>query len=329
MIIVTGATGHLGNVLVKKLVADGHDVGILVHNKPPQDVFADIPLKVFLGDITDYTTLVEPFKNAEIVYHLAAKISISSGEFEQLQKINVGGAKNVVKACLENGVKKLIYASSVHALVETPHGVQIIENVPDNTNNVLGDYARSKVLAYHEIMQGFKQGLNVVIVFPSGIIGPYDYKPSQIGQIIKNFLAGKPSSFFDGKYDYVDVRDVVEGMLQASVKGRAGQGYILNGNISTVHEIYQILEEYTKIHNKLSKIPLWLAYSVSYFAEFFSKLKHEEPLFTPYSVAVLQSNPLFSNAKAKSELNYKVRPLKQTLQDAVDWHQSHTYKKVL
>jgi dihydroflavonol-4-reductase len=321
MIIVTGATGHLGNVLVKRLVKDGHEVGILVHNKPPQEVFGDLPIKVFIGDVTDETTLIEPFKNADVVYHMAAKISISSGEFDELQRINVGGAKNVVKACLENGVKKLIYASSVHALVETPHGTAITEVVPNDFKNVFGDYAKSKVLAYKEIMNGFEQGLNVVAVFPSGIIGPFDYKPSQIGQIIKNFLADKSSSYFDGEYDYVDVRDVVEGILLATAKGRAGQGYILNGNISTVQEIYKILGGYTNIHPKLSKIPLWFAYFASYIAEAISKLKHEEPLFTPYSVAVLQSNPLFSTSKTKEELGYSVRPIEQTLHDAVDWHQ--------
>jgi len=319
MIIVTGATGHVGNVLVKRLVKEGNEVGIVVHNKAPEQILGDIKVKVFKADVTDYNSLLEPFSQADIVYHMAAKISITTGEFEELKKINVEGVKNVLRACKECKVKRLVYASSVHALVEPPHGTPLVEKVADTTDKVFGDYAKSKVLAYKEVMKAVKDGLDVVICFPSGVIGPYDYKPSQIGQIIKNFLSGKPNKYFDGQYDYVDVRDVVNGIILAAKLGKTGQGYILSGNKITIKEIYNILLDYTKMDVELTKIPSWLVYLSSMFSEFFSKLKHEEPLFTPYSVLVLRSNALISNQKAKQELGYTTRPIKETFKDAVDW----------
>ena len=319
MIIVTGATGHLGNVLVKRLIAEGKEVGIIAHSKPPKDVFGDLPIKVFQGDVTEYSSLIEAFKQAEIVYHLAAKISISSGEFELLKKINVEGTANVVKACLECGVKRLLYTSSVHALYEEPHGVEILEKVPDSLDGVFGDYARSKILAYKEVMKGVALGLDAVVVFPSGIIGPYDYKPSQIGQTVKNFLLGENSNYIDGVYDYVDVRDVVTGVLLASEKGKTGQGYTLGGNLLSVKDIYQILQEYTGRVAKITRIPTSIAYFFSFFAEAYAKWKKVEPLLTPYSVTVLKSNALISHKKAELELGYKVRPAKETLAAAVDW----------
>lgn len=319
MILVTGATGHIGNVLVRRLLASGKDVIVLSHMRQPAKVFGDLPIKVRDGDITEYSSLKSAFSGIEMVYHLAAKISISSGELDLLKAINTQGTANVVKACLKNCVKRLVYVSSVHALEETPNGVPIIENVPDNLADVWGDYAKSKVLAYKEVMKGYTKGLDVVVVFPTGVIGPYDHKPSQIGQLITNYLQGKTVNYINGKYDYVDVRDVVSGIILAAEKGKSGEGYALGGHVLAVNEMLNILENTSGTKARLRKIPLWLAYYASFFAEFFSKLKGEEPVFTPYSVKVLQSNSLISSQKARDELGYKVRPVAQTLGDAVAW----------
>jgi dihydroflavonol-4-reductase len=321
MVLVTGATGHIGNVLVKRLLNEGQDVGILIHDKAPTTVFPNLNVKVFQGDVTDYQSLVSAFQHVEIVYHLAAKISITSGEFATLEKINVQGTANVVKACLHSGVKRLVYTSSIHAIYEQPHGIELVEKVPDTVDGVIGDYAKSKVLAYKEVMKGVAGGLDAVVVFPTGVIGPFDYKPSQIGLLIKNFLVGKTNYYIDGAYDYVDVRDVVQGILLAAAKGKAGEGYILGGNQLTVSEMYRVLQSYTGIKAKLNRIPTWLAYFISFFAEAFAKMTKQEPLLTPYSVTVLKSNSWTSHRKAEKELGYRSRPIKETLADSVDWHQ--------
>jgi dihydroflavonol-4-reductase len=319
MILVTGATGHIGNVLVRRLVDSGEEVAVLSHMKQPAKVFGGLPVKICEGDVTEYSSLKTAFRGIDVVYHLAAKISISSGELDLLMAINTQGTANVVKACLKNRIKRLVYVSSVHALVETPKGAPIIEKVPDTLKNVWGDYAKSKVLAYREVMKGFAKGLDVVVVFPTGVIGPYDHKPSQIGQLIKNYLQGKTVNYIDGKYDYVDVRDVVSGIILAAKKGKSGEGYLLGGHMLSVNEIFTILENVSGTKARLRKIPLWLAYYASFFAELYSKLKGEEPVFTPYSVKVLQSNSLISFKKAHDELGYKARPVVQTLGDAVAW----------
>jgi dihydroflavonol-4-reductase len=319
MIVVTGATGHLGNVLVKRLIKDGYKVGLLVHNKSPKDIIGDIPYEIFQGDITDYKTLLPAFKKAEAVFHLAAKISISTGEYEELLRVNVGGTANVVKACKESGVKKLLYVSSIHACQETPQGLPITENVPETIDYVVGDYAKSKVLAYHKVMEGVKDGLDAVVVFPTGIIGPFDYRPSQIGQLVRDFLLGKPVRYIEGAYNFVDVRDVVSGMMQAFLKGRTGEGYLLGGSKVTVLELYEELQKINGTKAKLQKIPSKLAYYLSFAAEAFSKLAKKEPLFTPYSVRTLNSNSLISLEKARTELGYNPRPFSQTLEDEVTW----------
>ncbi len=319
MVLVTGATGHLGNVLVKRLIKEGYDVGILVHTKSPKDILGDVPYKIFQGDITDYRTLLKPFREAEVVFHLAAKISITSGEYDELLRVNVGGTENVIRACKEAGVKKLVYVSSVHACQETPQGMLVTEHVPDSIEHVIGDYAKSKVLAYHKVMDGVKDGLNAVVVFPTGIIGPFDYRPSQIGQLVRDFLLGKRVQYIDGAYNFVDVRDVVNGILLANKNGKTGEGYLLGGYKVTVKELYDELQKTTGMTAKMKKVPAKLAYYLSFIAEAFSKLMKKEALFTPYSVRTLNSNSLISIEKAKTELGFDPRPFEQTIKDEVVW----------
>jgi len=319
MVLVTGATGHVGNVLVKRLVKEGREVGILVHKKSPKDIIGDIPYQVFQGDITDYETLLKPFREAEVVFHLAAKISITSGEYNELLRVNVGGTENVVRACKETGIKKLVYVSSVHACHETPKGEPVTEQVPDSIEHVVGDYAKSKVLAYHKVMDGVKDGLDAVVVFPTGIIGPFDYRPSQIGQLVRDFVLGKPVQYIDGAYNFVDVRDVVNGILLAFNKGGTGEGYLLGGYKVTVKELYEELQKATGLSAKMKKVPARLAYYLSFFAEAYAKLMKKEAIFTPYSVRTLNSNSLISIEKAKMELGFLPRPFEQTIKDEVVW----------
>lgn len=319
MIIVTGATGHLGNVLVKRLVKEGYEVGIIVHSEPPKEILGDTPYKVFKGDITEYKTLIKPFTKAEAVFHLAAKISITSGEYEELFKVNVEGTVNVVRACKEAKVKRLVYVSSIHACQETPQGMPITEQVPETVDHVIGDYAKTKVLAYHKVMEGVRDGLDAVVVFPTAVIGPFDYKPSQVGQTVKNFLKSKSVQYTEGGFNFVDVRDVINGILLAYKNGIRGEGYLLGGYKFSIEELYNILQKISGVKVAIKKLPVKLAYYFSFFAEAFARLRKKEPLFTPYSVKTLNSNSLVSIEKARTKLGYNPRPFDETIKDVIAW----------
>lgn len=323
MIIITGATGHIGNVVVKKLVKQGYQVGIVTHKRSASDIFQGYDLTEYNGSTNDINFLEKIFTGSEAVIHLAAKISIQQGQFQELHEINVVGTRNVMQAALKAKVPKVVYTSSVHALLEKPIGEVMTEIVPDDANDVLGDYAKSKVMAYHEVIKAFKQGLNVTILFPAGVIGPFDYKPSQIGQMIKNILAGKRNYYFDGKYNYVDVRDVADGIITALDKGEAGVGYSLTGEIASVADFYQIISDELKQKTPVIKINSKVAYAISFITDFIAKVTKSTALFTPYSYKVLQSNCQFSNAKAVDKLGFKPRTIKDSLIDAVKWHQGN------
>ncbi|GAJ23535.1 unnamed protein product, partial [marine sediment metagenome] len=149
----------------------------------------------------------------------------------------------VVAACRTNGIHRLIYTSSIHAISEPPHGTMIDETQPFDPDRVLGDYARSKARATLLLLDEVRKGeLNAVICCPTGIIGPWDYGISNIGQLILDFASGHLKSYVRGAYDFVDVRDVTNGLILAAEKGKLGRHYIFSGTQVQILELMKELE---------------------------------------------------------------------------------------
>ncbi len=319
MILVTGATGHIGNVLVRELLARNKKVRVLT--LPSEDISSldGLDVDITEGDIRQVGSLIRAFIGCEVVFHLAGIISILPGKKELLHQTNVVGTRNVVDACLEADVRRLIYTSSIHAVKEPPHGTIIDETCPYDPDAVLGDYAKSKAQATLEVLGGVKRGLEVVVACPTGVIGPYDYRISEMGQLIITLVKGKLKAYLDGAYDFVDVRDVAKGLVLVYEKGRPGESYILSGDQVTIRELLQILKEVSGIEVPSFLIPGWLARTVGKLATPYYILTKTKPLFTAYSVDVLTSNSQISSAKARRELGYSTRPVKESITDAVAW----------
>ena len=253
------------------------------------------------------------------MYHLAGIISILPGKNELLHQVNVVGTQNAVEACLRTSVRRLVYTSSIHAVREPPHGTVIDETCPYDPDHVLGDYAKSKAQATLEVLKGVEQGLDAVIVCPTGMIGPYDYKISEMGQLLMNFVRADLKAYIDGSYDFVDVRDVAAGLILACEKGRSGESYILSGEQITVRGLLLMLEEITGVKAPTLKVPVWLARTAAKVASLYYRLTKAKPLFTTYSVDVLASNSLISSEKARRELGYSTRSIRESVEDAVSW----------
>jgi dihydroflavonol-4-reductase len=325
MVIVTGATGHIGNVLVRQLLSRGEIVRTIVNPSRDTAPLNGLEIEVCEADICHIDPLMQAFKGSDVVYHLAAKISILPGKGELLHQVNVLGTRNVVEACLRSGVPRLVYASSIYAMKEPPWGTVIDESCPYAPESVPGGYAGCKAQATLEVVRGVEQGLNAVILCPTGVIGPYDYRISEMGQLILNFMAGKLKAYVAGAYDFVDVRDVATGLILACEKGRSGESYILSGEQITVPNLLLMLEEITGVKAPSFKIPVWLARIVAKVAPLYARLTKTKPLFTTYSVDVLASNSLVSSEKARRELGYSARPVRDSVADAVWWFKESGY----
>ncbi|MGB9979318.1 SDR family oxidoreductase [Methanobacterium sp.] len=319
MIAVTGATGHIGNVLVRKLLERGENVRAIII--PSEDIkpLEGLDVEIVEGDVRDMDSLTKAFHNAEIVYHLAGIVTILSGNDDFLYQVNVKGTKNVVNACLKNNVKRMVYVSSVHALKEPPHGTVIDETCNYDPQCTRGSYDKSKALASLEVLKGIDNGLNAVMVCPSGVIGPFDYKISQMGHLIINFMKQDLKAGVDGAYDFVDVRDVADGMILACKNGKCGESYVLAGEQISVQDLFLELEKLTGVKAPSLKVPLWLVKAVSRIFPLYYTFTGKEPLFTSYSIEVLNSNSKISSDKAINELNYSPRPIKESIKDSVEW----------
>jgi len=319
MIVITGATGHLGNVLIRKLLHQNKKVRVVI--LPGEDTASLEGLEVdkVEGDVRDPDSLRRAFQGADLVFHCAGVISILPGQNQQLYQVNVLGTRNVVNMCLETRVKRLVYTSSIHALSEPESGIVFDESSGFNPENVLGEYSKSKTLGTLEVIKGIEKGLDAVILCPSGIIGPYDYRVSEMGKLIVDFVKGKVKVYIAGAYDFVDVRDVAKGHILAGEKGRKGECYILSGQQISVLQLLKFLEEITGAKAPSLKVPHQVARVTGFFNVLYCNLMKIKPLFTPFSIDVLASNSLVSCQKAQDELGYSSRSIYESIRDTVQW----------
>ena len=319
MVLVTGATGHIGNVLVRQLLSRGEAVRALIHKDENKKALDGLKVEMVKGDVRNPDSLLQAFRGIDVVYHLAGIISILPGQNRLLHQVNIVGTQNIVKACLKTGVKRLVYTSSIHAIEESACGTVIDETMPFNPEKVPGGYGRSKARAALAVLKGVEQGLDTVIVCPTGVTGPYDHNISEIGQLIIDFANGNLKSYIDGAYDFVDVRDVARGIILAGEKGRRGESYILSGEQVTVYELLSMLQESTGLKAPSFKAPIWLARMAAKVTPIYYRLTGTNPRFTTYSIDVLCSNSTISSEKARRELGFTTRPIRESIADATLW----------
>jgi dihydroflavonol-4-reductase len=318
MWLVTGATGHVGNVLVRKLLERGEKVRALILPGESRESLTGLNLEAVEGDILQLGSLFESMRGVKGVFHLAGLISIMPGPNPAVRKVNVEGTRNILQAAKESGVGKLIYTSSIHAIRRVEKGV-IDESVPYDMNNPYGAYDRSKAEATLEVLNAAHSGLEAVVTCPTGVIGPFDYRGSMMGAVIQGAAAAKPTLYVDGAYDFVDVRDVADGLFLAAQKGKRGESYILSGQKISVRYLLETVREITGRGFFQMKVPFHFAKFASLFTPAYYRLANETPRFTPYSLEVLQSNSNISHAKATRELGYNPRALYESISDAVKW----------
>ncbi len=317
---VTGAAGHLGSVVTQQLIKTGKSVRALVLSNEQH-----IPemAEIYFGDVRDKQSLKPCLENLNgrdlVVIHCAGIVSIASKFDQAVYDVNVTGTKNVVDLCREYNVSKLVYVSSVHAIPEKPSGVEITEITEFNPDHVVGLYAKTKAEATAYVLDAAAQGLNASVVHPSGIVGPYDHGRGHITTLVMDYYKRRLTSGINGGYDFVDVRDVADGIIAACDKGRQGECYILSNQFFKVSEILAMLHEVTGKRSIKHFLPLWFVKATAPLAELYYKILKQPPLFTSYSIYTLNSNALFSHEKATAELGYRTRDMKETLKDTVNW----------
>lgn len=319
MNLVTGATGHIGNVVIRELLLRGQKVRAFILRGEDITPLKDLDIEIIDGDILDPESVEKAMRGVRTVYHLAGMISIMPGEYEKMRRINVEGTRNILVACRKRHVRKLVYTSSIHALRRIPEGTVIDESVGFDPENHMGDYDRTKAEASLAVLQAAREGFDAVIVCPTGVIGPYDYRKSEMGSLLLEFMKNKPSVLIEGSYDFVDVRDVARGHVLAGEKGRRGEVYILSGERIQLTQLKAMVNEKVNHNFPAIKLPFSLAMFIANFTPFFYRMTGSKAKFTRYSLETVMGNSNFCCSKARTELGYKARALENTVDDTLRW----------
>jgi dihydroflavonol-4-reductase len=328
MYLVTGATGHIGNVLVRKLLERGRVVRALVRPGHDPTPLEGLKVEIANGDVLDPGSLRAAMMDVEGVFHLAGMISILPGAHPALRRVNLEGTINVLEAAREIGAGRVVYVSSIHALGAASDIAVIDERLPFDPQNHLGEYDRSKALASLEAQSAAQTGQDVVLACPTGVVGPYDFRLSEIGGVVLGCVRRRPGGYVrEGAYDFVDVRDVAEGLIAAAERGRTGETYLFSGERVMVKELMGILWAASGSRAPLVGLSRLQAEFIAQIAPPLHRLVGgARPAITPYSVQVLFSNSHISHAKATRELDYHPRPVRDSLLDAVTWFQENGSK---
>jgi dihydroflavonol-4-reductase len=323
MIAVTGASGHIGGNLIRTLIDHGEKVRVLLHQD--QRALQDLDVEIIEGDVLDPESLRHLFQNVDVVFHAAGYISILMNDWPHLESVNVLGTRNVVEACLFCGVQRLVHFSSIHAFVQEPLDEPIDETRPFADSHRFPPYDRSKAAGQREVLKGIQKGLDAVIVNPTGIIGPFDFRVSHTGEVLLALARSRLPALIKGGFDWVDVRDVVDGALSAWKWAPAGSNYLLAGHWVSVSDMAAEVKKITGVSPPRFQSPIWLARLGAPFMTAFARLAKKRPLYTAVSLRALDSNPRISHAKATLELDYHPRPFSDTIRDTLEWFSANGY----
>lgn len=325
--IVTGAHGHLGSTIIRMLSKTDDEVyGLILPTEEGRD-FGNV--HYVRGDIRDVESLRPLFEGAQETYmiHTAGIIDISKTGSPLIYDVNIGGTKNIIDLCRQYNVRRLLYTSSVHAIAEPDADAVIEETDRFSAQTVVGVYAQTKAEATREVLEAGKQGLDVVVVHPSGIIGPDDNSGNHLVQMITDYIRGALPACVRGGYDFVDVRDVARGCLLALEKGKSGECYILSNRHYEIREVLSMVRSVTR-RRAIPVLPMWMARAAAPAMQWIARCRKRRPLYTSYSLYTLTSNDRFSHDKATRELGYSPRDLRETIRDTVAWYQAKQGRKL-
>ncbi|MFC2018834.1 NAD-dependent epimerase/dehydratase family protein [Chloroflexota bacterium] len=316
-VVVTGASGHVGANLVRALLDRGRPVRTLVHTN--RQALAGLNVEIAEGDIHNPESLHKAFDGAEVVYHLVATISLLMDSCPLLERVNVIGTRNVVEACLRSGVRRLVHFSSIHALRQEPLETAVDESRPLVDSPRCPPYDRSKAAGEIEVRRGMERGLDAVIISPTAIIGPHDYRPSHFGRILLDLACGQLPGLVDGGFDWVDARDIASGAIRAEEIAPTGAKYLLSGHWVSLCDLAEMVAAITGTAAPRFVCPIWLARAGAPIVTAFNRLAGKRPLYTSMAIKTLCGNRSISHDRATRELGYEPRPLQETLTDTLEW----------
>ena len=326
LVFITGATGFVGSHVARALADNGADLRLLVRQNSNLKNIQDLKADLVTGDLRDPASLEKGIAGCDVLFHVAADYRLWVRDPDEMYNANVEGTRAILDAARKNGVRRVVYTSSVATMGFTQNGAPADENSPVSLDNMIGPYKRSKFMAEQVAIEAARSGLDVVIVNPSTPVGERDIKPTPTGRIVVDFLKKKFPAYVDTGLNLVDVKQCAVGHIAALEKGRSGERYILGGENLTLKQILDKLSAITGLPSPKIRVPYVLALATGVVDELVTgRIRGREPRATVDAVRMGRKKMFVSSAKAEHELGWKIVPVDDALQRAATWFRENGY----
>ena len=312
--------------MARVLAERGADLRLLVRPTSNLKNLEGLKAETAIGDLRDSSSLEKAMHGCEAVFHVAADYRLWVRDSAEMYRSNVEGTRAVLEAARKNGVRCVVYTSSVATIGFTGNGRPADEDSPVSLADMIGHYKRSKFMAEQIAMEAGRNGMRVVTVNPTTPVGEHDIKPTPTGRIVVDFLKRKFPAYVETGLNLVDVRECARGHITAMERGKSGERYILGGENLTLKQILDKLGAISGLPSPTVKLPYVVAYVAGAVDEMFSgRLLGREPRATIETVRMGKKKMWASSGKAERELGWKNIPVDDALRRAVQWFQANGY----
>jgi len=328
---VTGATGFLGSHVARVLAEQGAELRLLVRTTSDLRNIKDLNADRVVGDLRDSASIEKALSGCEVVFHVAAdyRLWVRGRDSGEMYRSNVEGTRGLIEAARKQGVRRVVYTSSVATMgftSTTNKGSVADEESPVSLAEMIGHYKRSKFMAEQAAVEAARSGVDVVIVNPTTPIGERDIKPTPTGRIVLDFLKRKFPAYVETGLNLVDATECARGHVQALEKGRSGERYILGGENLTLKQILDRLAAITGLKSPTVKLPYFFALAAGVVDETVTgRLLGREPRATIDAVRMGRKMMFVSSAKAERELGWRTVPVDGALRRSVEWFRANGY----
>lgn len=317
-VAITGGNGHIGNAIIEELIRREYSIKALVHSK--SNFLENLAIETIKGSLHNEESLLELMKDCDYLIHCAAVISINGDQNQLVQKINIEGLENVLKAAKKSKLKRIVHLSSVHAYDHLP-----TDQTLNETRNFVSDkaysYDKSKRDGQLIARKYFEEGLPVIVVNPTAVFGPPNYAQCKQNNAFIAMSKGRIPFVFKGGYNWVDVRDIANSICNALTRGQLGESYILGGNYYTLKDLSRVVAKVSNKRIPCFEVPVGLVKSFLPVISTYYRLRKQDPSVTKESIEILEfGNRFIESEKAKKDLGHTSRPIEETMKDLLSWH---------
>jgi dihydroflavonol-4-reductase len=312
--------------VAQHLSRSGADLRVLIRPTSKLENLAGLPAETVVGDLLKVEALRTAIRGCEAVMHVAADYRLWVTDPETMLATNVTGTRDLLQLAREEGVRRVVYTSSVATIGFFSDGRISDESTPVSLADMVGHYKRSKYLAEQEAIAAAQDGQSVILLNPTTPIGSGDTKPTPTGRIVVDFLKRKFPAYMDTGLNLVDVNEVARTHVKALEVGQSGERYILGGENLTLKQILDKMSAITGLPSPTKRVPHSVAMAFAFCDQTITgKMRGKEPRATVEAVRMGKKMMFVSSAKAGRDLGFRLVPVYAALRSAIDWFRAHGY----